>query len=194
MASKRLRPFKRYVPKQCKRRRLPPAQAQRVASECSASSSDICLTASPPCDVIILDVHMPKMGGKEAAAIIRQQNALVPIIFLTGEIAVSMKECVKTFAPAYLLLKPSNKRTLVAFESRIDLVASSNTHSVHSSNALSNISASTTAPARAWVRSAMLNATQCACARLLRTGAKSNPAIANEAVAAERIRSTLSNS
>jgi hypothetical protein len=118
------------------------------------------------------------MGGKEAAAIIRQQNALVPIIFLTGEIAVSMKECVKTFAPAYLLLKPSNKRTLVAvsvqlviflcmihlcskFESRIDLVASSNTHSVHSSNALSNISASTTASARAWVRSAMLNATQC---------------------------------
>jgi CheY-like chemotaxis protein len=115
------------------------------------------------------------MGGKEAAAIIRQQNALVPIIFLTGEIAVSMKECVKTFAPSYLLLKPSNKRTLVAvslqlvytlyvirlcsmFESRTDLVASSNTHSVHSSNALSYISASTTAPARAWVRSAMLNA------------------------------------
>jgi hypothetical protein len=120
------------------------------------------------------------MGGKEAAAIIRQQNVLVPIIFLTGEIAVSMKECVKAFAPAYLLLKPSNKRTLVAvslqlvfslymihhcskFESRIDFVASSNTHFVHSSSALSYISASTTAPARAWVRSAMLNAIQCVC-------------------------------
>jgi CheY-like chemotaxis protein len=115
------------------------------------------------------------MGGKEAAAIIRQQNALVPIIFLTGEIAVSMKECVKTFAPSYLLLKPSNKRTLVAvslqlvfvldvirlcakFESTIDPVATSNTHSVHSSNALLYISASTTAPARAWLRSANLNA------------------------------------
>jgi hypothetical protein len=115
------------------------------------------------------------MGGKEAAAIIRQQNALVPIIFLTGEIAANMKECVKTFAPSYLLLKPSNKRTLVAvrqqlvfalyviylcskFEGRIDLVATSNTLSVHISNALLYISASTTASARAWVRSAMLNA------------------------------------
>eukprot|EP00953_Heterococcus_sp_UTEX-ZZ885_P011342 6567-Heterococcus_DN1.PRE.9 len=55
-----------------------------------------------------------QMGGKEAAAIIRQHNKLTPIIFLTGEIAVSMKECTKQFAPAHLLLKPCNKASLIA--------------------------------------------------------------------------------
>ncbi|KAG5192573.1 hypothetical protein JKP88DRAFT_351869 [Tribonema minus] len=38
-----------------------------------------------PFDVCILDVHMPKMGGKEAAARIRQLASSVPIIFLTGK-------------------------------------------------------------------------------------------------------------
>jgi CheY-like chemotaxis protein len=54
------------------------------------------------------------MGGKEAAAIIRQCSPQVPIIFLTGEIGAGMKECTKEFAPAHLLLKPCNKQTLIA--------------------------------------------------------------------------------
>jgi CheY-like chemotaxis protein len=54
------------------------------------------------------------MGGKEAAAIIRQQDKHVPIIFLTGEIAASMKESTKEFAPAELLLKPCSKISLIA--------------------------------------------------------------------------------
>jgi CheY-like chemotaxis protein len=54
------------------------------------------------------------MGGKEAAAIIRQHNKHIPIIFLTGEIAASMKESTKEFAPAHLLLKPCNKLSLIA--------------------------------------------------------------------------------
>jgi CheY-like chemotaxis protein len=57
------------------------------------------------------------MGGKEAAAIIRQHNKHIPIIFLTGEIAASMKECTKQFAPSHLLLKPCNKSSLVAVSS-----------------------------------------------------------------------------
>jgi CheY-like chemotaxis protein len=43
----------------------------------------------------LLHAHDPpqyQMGGKEAAAIIRQHNTHIPIIFLTGEIAASMKE------------------------------------------------------------------------------------------------------
>jgi CheY-like chemotaxis protein len=55
-----------------------------------------------------------QMGGKEAAAIIRQQDPHVPIIFLTGEIAATMKESTISFAPAYLLLKPCNKLSLIA--------------------------------------------------------------------------------
>jgi CheY-like chemotaxis protein len=54
------------------------------------------------------------MGGKEAAAIIRRQNMHIPIIFLTGEIAASMKDSTKEFAPSLLLLKPCNKIQLIA--------------------------------------------------------------------------------
>jgi CheY-like chemotaxis protein len=54
------------------------------------------------------------MGGKEAAAIIRQHNTHIPIIFLTGEIAASMKESTKHLAPSRLLLKPCSKISLIA--------------------------------------------------------------------------------
>jgi CheY-like chemotaxis protein len=57
------------------------------------------------------------MGGKEAAAAIREQNKHVPIIFLTGEIAASMKECTKQFAPAQLILKPCSKPQLIEVSS-----------------------------------------------------------------------------
>eukprot|EP00953_Heterococcus_sp_UTEX-ZZ885_P005986 3700-Heterococcus_DN1.PRE.2 len=62
------------------------------------------------------------MGGKEAAAIIRQHNKHIPIIFLTGEIAATMKESTKEFAPAHLLLKPCNKLTLIASAKRLALL------------------------------------------------------------------------
>jgi CheY-like chemotaxis protein len=55
-----------------------------------------------------------QMGGKEAAAIIRKRNKRVPIIFLTGEIAASMKASTKQYAPAHLLLKPCSKMDLIA--------------------------------------------------------------------------------
>jgi CheY-like chemotaxis protein len=55
-----------------------------------------------------------QMGGKEAAAIIRKRNKRVPIIFLTGEIAASMKASTKQYAPAHLLLKPCSKKDLIA--------------------------------------------------------------------------------
>jgi CheY-like chemotaxis protein len=54
------------------------------------------------------------MGGREAAAIIRQHNKHTPIIFLTGEIAGSMQGSTKELAPAHLLLKPCTKSALVA--------------------------------------------------------------------------------
>jgi CheY-like chemotaxis protein len=54
------------------------------------------------------------MGGKEAAAIIRQHNKHVPIIFLTGEIAGSMQDSTKELAPSHLLLKPCTKKALIA--------------------------------------------------------------------------------
>ena len=35
--------------------------------------------------IVVLDVHMPVMGGKEAAKLIRSRDPDVPLIFLTGE-------------------------------------------------------------------------------------------------------------
>jgi CheY-like chemotaxis protein len=55
-----------------------------------------------------------QMGGKQAAAIIRQHSQHVPIIFLTGEIAASMKATAKQFEPSQLLLKPCSKKDLIA--------------------------------------------------------------------------------
>jgi CheY-like chemotaxis protein len=60
------------------------------------------------------------MGGKEAAAIVRQHSKHIPIIFLTGEIAAIMKESTKEFAPAHLLLKPCNKLSLIAVSTQAD--------------------------------------------------------------------------
>jgi CheY-like chemotaxis protein len=54
------------------------------------------------------------MGGKQAAAIIRQHSQHVPIIFLTGEIAASMKATAEQFEPSQLLLKPCSKKDLIA--------------------------------------------------------------------------------
>jgi CheY-like chemotaxis protein len=65
------------------------------------------------------EITQQQMGGKEAAAIIRQHNKHVPIIFLTGEIAASMKESTKEFAPSRLLLKPCNKVSLIAVSPRV---------------------------------------------------------------------------
>jgi FixJ family two-component response regulator len=53
------------------------------------------------------------MGGKAAAAVIRERDKLVPIIFLTGETAAGMKESTVKYAPAQLLLKPCNKPQLI---------------------------------------------------------------------------------
>jgi signal transduction histidine kinase/CheY-like chemotaxis protein len=61
-------------------------------------------------DIIILDIHMPIMGGKEAATIIRETNVLTPIIFLTGEALTSE---LSKFKNSFILLKPCAKADLI---------------------------------------------------------------------------------
>ena len=53
------------------------------------------------------------MGGKAAAAVIRERDKLVPIIFLTGETAAGMKESTVKYAPAQLLLKHGRCTTTI---------------------------------------------------------------------------------
>jgi CheY-like chemotaxis protein len=55
-----------------------------------------------------------QLGGREAAAQLRQYDSRVPIIFLTGETAASMRKCAQQFAPSALLLKPCSRLELIA--------------------------------------------------------------------------------
>jgi CheY-like chemotaxis protein len=89
-----------------------------IAAATTGSDTAVC------CIYLTYTIHCIayQMGGKEAAAIIRQHNKHVPIIFLTGEIAATMKESTKQFAPAHLLLKPCNKLTLIAVSTLTDTV------------------------------------------------------------------------
>lgn len=64
-------------------------------------------------DFCILDWHMPRLNGKEAAIRIRAKDAHVPIIFLTGEIGSGLDGLETQFAPARVLLKPCTAKDLV---------------------------------------------------------------------------------
>lgn len=64
-------------------------------------------------DVVLLDYHMPVMGGREAAFRIRSQNSNVPIIFLTGEIGDALQGLEAQFSPCTVLLKPCSAKELL---------------------------------------------------------------------------------
>jgi two-component system chemotaxis response regulator CheY len=64
-------------------------------------------------DVIICDVHMPKVGGKEVVAYFRSQFPSVPIIVLTGDPQYKdASEFLTNGASAYLA-KPFEPAALV---------------------------------------------------------------------------------
>ena len=68
---------------------------------------------SGPYDLAILDVHMPVMGGEEAAAWIRELNPTVPILFLSEEFASEMHDYNELFSPCEVLIKPFSKPELL---------------------------------------------------------------------------------
>ena len=75
-------------------------------------------TKMGPYGIVILDVHMPIMGGIEAAMLIRQQNQAVPIVFLTGELASELQGAVQEYSPCSLLIKPCSKKHLLEVSQR----------------------------------------------------------------------------
>ena len=78
---------------------------------------------SGPYGVVILDVHMPIMGGKEAAATIRRHDQAVPIIFLTGELASELQGTLQESMPCKLLMKPCAKEHLLEVSSPVTVAA-----------------------------------------------------------------------
>ncbi|KAG5177316.1 hypothetical protein JKP88DRAFT_265068 [Tribonema minus] len=70
---------------------------------------------SGPYGLLLLDIHMPRMGGREAARAIRARaGGDVPVIFLTGEVGLHLRQDLgATFAPCALLHKPASRSSLV---------------------------------------------------------------------------------
>jgi two-component system chemotaxis response regulator CheY len=64
-------------------------------------------------DVIICDVHMPKMGGKEVIAYFKSQFPSVPVIVLTGDPQYTDANEFLTSGAAGYLGKPFDPETLV---------------------------------------------------------------------------------
>jgi len=64
-------------------------------------------------DMVVMDVVMPKMGGRELSKKIRRDKPEICILFISGFDSESFRTPLTTSEPADLLLKPFNKETLL---------------------------------------------------------------------------------
>ena len=80
-----------------------------------ASAEDF-LSACPPdaCGCLVLDLHMPGMGGIELQKALSEQNILLPIIFLTGHGDIPMSVRALKAGAVDFLEKPANPDVLLA--------------------------------------------------------------------------------
>jgi two-component system sensor histidine kinase/response regulator len=74
---------------------------------CSQSLSD-----SAPFDLVLMDIHMPVLGGRQAIAEIRQAGFLSPVIALTAAALKGVKESLIEIGFSEVLHKPINKVAL----------------------------------------------------------------------------------
>ncbi len=65
-------------------------------------------------DVILLDMLMPEMDGVQALAEMKEMGMDIPVIMLTADIQVSVKETCLNLGAAAFLNKPVNKKKLMA--------------------------------------------------------------------------------
>jgi FixJ family two-component response regulator len=62
---------------------------------------------------LLLDLHMPEMGGFELLGALRERGANIPVIAITGRGDASLRERVKQAGALDLLLKPVDDAELV---------------------------------------------------------------------------------
>jgi CheY-like chemotaxis protein len=63
-------------------------------------------------DLVMLDVHMPGIGGLETLVQLRQRNATLPILLTTGYPTEPLQELVKEHPGVHLLAKPYDSEAL----------------------------------------------------------------------------------
>lgn len=70
-------------------------------------------------DIVLMDIRMPVMNGLEAASLIREFNATLPIIALTANAFDSDKDAALEAGCNYFMTKPLKKRELLELLSRL---------------------------------------------------------------------------
>jgi DNA-binding response OmpR family regulator len=82
-----------------------------VASDGPAA---LAMMSSSPYDLILLDLHMPSMGGAEVVEELRRRKLHPTVIILTGESEEEAIACSHSLGAAAYLTKPFKFRDLLA--------------------------------------------------------------------------------
>jgi len=65
-------------------------------------------------DCVVLDFHMPKMGGLEVQSLLKSAHAGIPVVFLTGRDTPEARSCALGGGASAYLCKPVDQETLLA--------------------------------------------------------------------------------
>jgi DNA-binding response OmpR family regulator len=63
---------------------------------------------------LILDLKLPGLGGLDAIAVVKQFDASLPIIVMTGHASYEVEQAARAAGIFYYLVKPFNLEELVA--------------------------------------------------------------------------------
>lgn len=86
-----------------------------VTAENGLQAVDMCresLTVNSPYDLVLMDIHMPVLGGRQAIAEIRQAGFRSPVIALTAAALKGVKQSLIDIGFSEVLHKPINKNAL----------------------------------------------------------------------------------
>lgn len=89
----------------------------RVSGYASAEEF-LALSGDPPPDCVLLDLHLPRMGGIELYECLRRTRRETPIVFITADHELARSDAVRrTGAPC--LTKPIDEHTLIEAIARV---------------------------------------------------------------------------
>ncbi len=83
------------------------------AAENGRLAHDIWLKKMDEIDIVVMDMVMPQMGGRELSRLIRQDNPKARILFISGYDSESFRTPLNLKEPTDILIKPFNRELLL---------------------------------------------------------------------------------